>query len=131
ISNEYSDTEIKTATREKIKNKERSTEIGIGLGYNFNQDVFNSWWIQGVISSGKFEEETKDSSGKDEFDYDFTAFYLKFGKRINLESWGLKNISYNPSITFASAKISGDPEDAGLEKINQLTLEIIRFDILF
>jgi len=131
IETESSDSEMKGVNGNKVENRENATEIGIGVGYNFNEDVFNSWWIQAIVAAGSSKEETKDSSGKDKFEYDYSAFYLKLGKRINLESWGLKNISYNPTITFASAKVSGDAEDAGLERMSQVSLEIIRFDILF
>lgn len=128
---ETSETELKETSGEKTKSEDSDTELGLSIGYNFNEDVYNSWWIQGVIASGKHKEVTKDSTGKEEFDYGYSAFYLNAGKRINLDSWGLKNISYNPSISFGTAKISGDAEDAGLEKGAAVKLDIIKFDIHF
>lgn len=131
LSVESSETEIKETNGEKTNSEEKDTEIGLSIGYNFNEDVYNSWWIQAVLASGEHEEETKDSSGKETFDYDYSTFYLNAGKRISLDSWGLKNVSYNPSISIASSKISGDAEDAGAERATQVKLEIIKIDILF
>lgn len=131
ISVEASESEVKDTAGDKTKNEESGTELGISIGYNFNEDIYNSWWIQGILASGKFNDTTKDSSGKEELDYGYSAFYIKAGKRINLDSWGLKNISYNPTISVTTAKISGDAEDAGLEEISQFNLEIIKFDIVF
>lgn len=131
IFSETSESTIKLTDGSKVKSEDSSTEFGVGVGYNFNEDLFNSWWVQAIVSSGKWHEKSKDLSGTDESDDRFTSFYLKLGKRINLDSWGLKNISYNPSITFATAKFSGDMNDMGLEKASQFQLEIIKFDILF
>lgn len=131
VTVESSESEIKDLAGNKTKSEENNSEIGISLGYNFNEDVYNSWWIQGILSSGRSEEITKDSTGKEEFDYSYKAFYINAGKRINLDSWGLKNISYNPSISIATAKVSGDAEDAGLETLTQVRINIIKFDILF
>lgn len=123
--------EIKETNGDKTTDESSDTELGLAIGYNFNEDVNNSWWVQAVLSSGKHEEETKDSSGKSTFDYGYSAFYLNAGKRISLDSWGLKNVSYNPSISISSAKLSGDAEDAGAETAAGARLEIIKIDILF
>lgn len=131
VSSETNESTIKMTDGSKTKSEDASTEIGLGLGYNFNEDLYNSWWIQAIISSGKMVDETKDSSGKDKSDNKYSAFYLKLGRRISLDSWGLKNISYNPTITLGSAKYSGDLNDSGLDRGSQFQLEIIKFDILF
>ena len=131
VAFESEESELKEVNGNKTKTTETDTEIGIGVGYNFNEDVYNSWWALAIISTGNHEEETKDNSGKTDFEYGYKAFYLKFGKRFNLASWGLKNVSYSPSITFASASVDGDAEDAGLEGISQAQLDIISIDILF
>ncbi len=132
LSVKTTESEIKDTAGDKTKTETSETEFGLSLGYNFNEDVYNSWWIKAVIASGNYEEESKDSSGKTEFEYDYNAVDLRGGKRINLDSWGLKNVSYNPSISLGSTtKVSGDAEDAGLEKITQVKIDILRIDILF
>lgn len=131
LSVETAESESKNTAGDKTTNESRETEVGLSIGYNFNEDVYNSWWIKAVLASGKSFEESKDSSGKEEFDYGYSAFYIRGGKRINLDSWGLKNVSYNPSISLASAKASGDAEDLGLENMTQVQLDFIRIDILF
>lgn len=128
---ESDSSEIKETNGDKTKSESSETELGLSLGYNFNEDINNSWWVQGVLSSGKYEQKTKDSTDTETFDYDYSAFYLNAGRRISLDSWGLKNVSYNPSISIASAKLSGDAESAGVERAGMFKLEIIKFDILF
>lgn len=125
------ESEAKDTAGNKETSEESTTEFGISLGYNFNEDLFNSWWIKGTLGSGDFESKEEDSTSTTELEYGYTSFTLSVGKRISLDSWGLKNFSYNPSIAFTSGTVSGDAEDAGLEKFSHLKLEIIKVDILF
>lgn len=131
ILSKTSKSEINYTDGDKTTSESSDAELGVSLGYNFNEDLFNSWWIQGIVSSGKHREKTKNSAGNKKYNYGFSALYIKGGKRINLDFWGLKNISYNPSLTIASATTSGDAEDAGFEKMTHVKFEIIKFDILF
>lgn len=131
LKNETLNSDSKATDGSKTEKRKEATELGLGVGYNFNEDVFNSWWGQALVSTGSHSEVTKDSSGKADYDFNFSSFYLKFGKRINLDSWGLKNISYNPTISFSTTRYSGDAKDKGLKRANQVSLEIIKFDILF
>ena len=125
------ESESKDTAGDKETSEESTTEFGISLGYNFNEDIYNSWWLKGTLGSGSYESKEEDSTSTTEVEYGYTAFTLSFGKRISLDSWGLKNFSYNPSIAFTSGTVSGDAEDAGLDKFTHLKLEIIKFDILF
>lgn len=131
IDSETSKSEIKRTDDTKTESESSDTSLGLSVGFNFNDDISRSWWVMGTIGSGKSEEEVKDEDGKTNFDYDYTFFTLSAGKRISLESWGLKNVSYNPSISFTSATAGGDAEDDGLESLSQFALEIIKVDIVF
>jgi opacity protein-like surface antigen len=131
LSNETSKNEQEDTAGDKTTDETTTSEIGVSIGYNFNQDIYRSWWIKGALGSGKYKNETKEAGVKTDFEYGYTSFTISGGKRVSLESWGLKNLSYNPSIAITSAKISGDAEDAGLETARQVKLEIIKFDVLF
>lgn len=123
--------ELKETNGDKTTDESSETRFGVSLGYNFNDDIYRSWWIKGTVGTGHFENETKVNGSKTKFDYDYKYFTIAAGKRISLESWGLKNVSYNPSISFTGASVSGDAEDAGLDGLSSATLELIKIDILF
>jgi hypothetical protein len=48
-----------------------------------------------------------------------------------LDSWGLKNFSYSPSIAVASTTFDEDAGDVGLESSVGVTLNVLKFDIAF
>lgn len=131
IKSETSNSEIKAVDGSKTTDDTSDTQMGISLGYNFNEDLNRSWWVKGTLGSGKYKSETKDADGTSEFEFGYSYFTLSAGKRISLESWGLKNVSYNPSISFSSASVRGDAHDAGLDTATIAQLDIIKVDILF
>jgi opacity protein-like surface antigen len=131
LNSETSRTTTRTVAGDKNRNEESNAEIALSFGYNFNEDLRRSWWAKFLLGSGKTNEVTKDSTGKTERDYGYTLWGLSFGKRISLESWGLANVSYNPSMTLKSARVNGDAKDEGLDAATQVTLEILKIDILF
>lgn len=131
IVSETSKSEIKPVTGTKITAEDSDTRIGISLGYNFNEDLFRSWWIKGTLGSGNFESESEDSDGKDTFDFKYGYFTFSAGKRFSFESWGIKNLSYSPSISITGLSVSGDAEDAGLDSVSVVQLDILKFDLLF
>jgi hypothetical protein len=119
-----------------VKDHEQS-ESSLKLNYSF---VFpNRLMIGAELSSEasnskqKFEDGTmtKDEDGKSELDFGYSGYYLSGGRRISLSSWGLKNVSYNPTIAFGRLQVSGDAEDLGLERVSQARFEFIKIDILF
>lgn len=131
IISETSKSEIKPVSGIKTTAEDSDTRIGISLGYNFNEDLYNSWWIKGTFGSGKYESESKDSDGKETFDFGYGYFTFSAGKRFSFESWGIKNLSYSPSISLTGLSVSGDAEDAGLESASVVQLDILKFDLLF
>jgi hypothetical protein len=128
---EVSNQEFKDSDGNKQKKETTDGELSLSLGYNFNQDLFNSWWVKGTWGTGHYKDTTKDTSGKSSLEFDYNYLGIGLGKRISLSSWGLANVSYNPSIRLASADISGDAEDNGLESATEFKIEIIKIDLLF
>ncbi len=118
------------------KETEESTtsSFALSVGYNFNEDLFNSWWIKGSLGEGSIKTETEDTTetpAKEESDIGVSFFTIEAGKRFSFDSWGLKNVSYSPSIAITSATYSGDADDAGLETSSSAQFNILKFDILF
>ena len=131
---ESNKSETKLASGDKITDESMTSTFSVSVGYNFNQDIFNSWWLKGSIGSGGIKTETTDTTAnpektKSDIGLSFVAF--EGGKRISLDSWGLKNFSYSPSIAVASARFDKDADDIGLESSVSVTLNVIKFDIAF
>lgn len=132
LISETSTSEIKNTLNQKIKSESKETEFGISLGYNFHDDLLNSWWTKISIGSGSSYTYTKDSTGSTDEDIKYGYFGLALGKRFNLKSWGTKNISYNPTISIKSASFTGsDAKDVGLESAGEFKIDLIKIDILF
>ena len=106
----------------------------LSVGYNFNEDFYNSWWLKGFLGSGVLKNVTEDSSKsptKTTSDVGVNFVTFEFGKRFSLNSWGLKNFSYSPSIAIISAKYNKDADDIGLKTSSSAQLNVLKFDILF
>ena len=134
LNYEMDKSEIKDTAGDKITEEETTSSLALSIGYNFNEDLFNSWWIKGSLGSGSLKTEIKDTTAtpqKTESDIGTNFFTIEAGKRFSFNSWGLKNFSYSPSIAFTSAKYDDDADDAGLESSTTVQLNILKFDILF
>ena len=131
LSSDSRKSEIKAVNGDKTTDDTTKTEVGVSVGYNFNQDLNRSWWVKGTLGSGKYNNETDSPIVETKLEYSYSFVSLSAGKRISLESWGLKNFSYNPSIALKSAQISGDAKDDGLDSATEAKFDILKFDILF
>ena len=126
--------EIKYSSGDKEENESKTSSLALSVGYNFNEDLSNSWWIKASIGGGTIETETKDTRStpqKEEAEIDVEFFTVEAGKRFSLKSWGLQNFSYSPSIAFMGAAYGDDADDAGLERSGSVQFNILKFDILF
>ncbi len=126
--------ETKYASGRKKTQDDLNSSLAVSVGYNFNEDLFNSWWIKGFIGSGKINSESTDSSAsptttKTDINVGFVT--MEAGKRISLSSWGLKNFSYSPSLAITSASYSNDAKSVGLKSSTSARLNLIKFDIVF
>lgn len=134
LSVESEKSEIKDSAGDTFSEEEATTAVSLGVGYNFNDDLNNSWWITGSFTTGSVRTESRDPTAtpvNSDSKSSFSGFEIAVGKRISLSSWGLGNISYSPSIEFGSIAFSDDAEDAGLESASAVALNILKFDILF
>lgn len=126
--------EIKYVSGDKETDETTTSTIAVSVGYNFNEDLFNSWWVKGSLGTGSINSETKETGNdpeKTETDYSINFFSIAGGKRFNLDSWGLKNFSYSPSVVVTSATLGDDADDYGIESSTSVQLNVLAFDILF
>ncbi len=131
---EMDKTETKYTTGDKKTDEMTSSTLALSVGYNFNEDLFNSWWLKGSIGGGTLETETKDTTKtpqKSDSEIGVGFITIEGGKRFSMDSWGLKNFSYSPSIAITSASYDEDADDVGLDSSVTVQLNILKFDILF
>lgn len=132
VAIDYSKSEVEFDSGGEITEEERLSTIALSLGYNFNEDIYNSFWIKGFLGGGSLQTETDDSTAaNDDSDTDSTIGFvtLELGKRFTLGKF--KHFTYSPSIAITGASYGEDAEDAGLESSSSATLNILKFDVLF
>ena len=122
--------EVKTTAGDKSTIDTATTRYALNAGYNFNDDFFNSWWVQVAYGAINKKTETKTTS-KVTDENDATGFSLRVGKRFSFAGLGLNNITYSPSISYSSKTWTGDNADLGFDKSAELQLNVLKFDILF
>lgn len=130
----YENSENKNSDGSKETEELKSSTLALSVGYNFNEDLFNSWWVKAALGGGSLEVESKDTTAtpqKTESEIGVGFFTIEAGKRFSFESWGLKNFSYSPSIAFTSASYDEDADDSGLDSSTSFQINILKFDILF
>lgn len=134
LNYEYEKSETEYDTGDKESEETTTSSLALFIGYNFNEDLFNSWWVKASLGAGSIETESKDTTATpQETDSDIGVSFITIeaGKRFSFEGLGLKNLTFSPSIAFTSASYDEDADDAGLNESTAATLNIIKFDILF
>ncbi|HXH29449.1 MAG TPA: hypothetical protein VNJ01_01430 [Bacteriovoracaceae bacterium] len=113
---------------------EASTDIRIYLfvTFNFSQALSSSYYVTGLLGKELSDSESKDSAlGTTKTDSDKTGAGLIFGKRFSLRSLGIVNLTYSPSISFKREIAGGDLKKEGTDNLDSITLDLIKFDLLF
>lgn len=135
ISNELETSEVKADAGGKIKSEDKSFSIYLIGTYNFSDNFAESFYLSVGLGKEYNKSETKDTTGgttdKTESDYDVTGYLVQFGKRFSLENLGIKNLTYSPGIMFHHGTVGGDLEDGGVNSITVVTLDVVKFDLLF
>ncbi len=117
----------KSASGAKTTNETTLSTIALSVGYNFNDDLFKSWWIKTLIGVGSVQTEIPSSKT----DNGISFITIEGGKRFSFATWGLQNFSYAPSVAVTSAAYSKDAVDNGLNTSTTVQINILKFDILF
>jgi hypothetical protein len=114
-----------------------SNSFGVFTLYNFNDDLFSSFYVGFLVANINVEEEYghgfTEAEGKAPFelDEDGTLYQIYFGKRFSLKRFGIQNITYSPQIAMYSRTYGKDYGDQGFDKGKGLVVDVLRFDVLF
>lgn len=114
-----------------------SNSFGVFSIYNFNDDLYSSYYIGFLFANINTEQEyghgLTEAEGKAPFELDDTGslYQIYFGKRFPLKRFGIHNITYSPQISLYSRTYGKDFSDQGFEKGKGIIVDIIRFDVLF
>lgn len=107
------------------------SEFGVGGGavYNFQaEDIKNSFLAAAVIG---LERATYELPGGDD-EAGFNMFLnLEGGKRWDLGSYSVANISYAPTIALNLKRYGGDIRDRYFKNKRDIRFNFLKFDILF
>lgn len=135
ISNETEISEVKADAGGKIKSEDNSFSIYLVGIINFSENFEESWYFLAGIGKENNESETKDTTGgsttKSEAEYDVTGYVAQIGKRFNLKGLGIQNLTYSPAISYHYGSVGGDLEDSGVNSLSMVTLDVVKFDLLF
>ncbi|HXH73519.1 MAG TPA: hypothetical protein VNJ08_01040 [Bacteriovoracaceae bacterium] len=123
---------VKDVNDDIIKSEEDKASIGLSVGYNFADNLMESWWIKGTLARVTQENKLK-RTAMSPVRNDVSGNALKFalGKRFNLANFNLLNIAYAPSIELSSVKYGSSADDMGLDSSTEVTINFIKFDLLF
>jgi len=126
--------DFKYTSGEKYSSKESSSSLALSVGYNFNDDFYNAWWVRGALGAGSIKSETKDTTEtpqKTTSEYSTTFVRLEIGKRFSFDGIGLKNVTYSPSVALTSFKYGKDAKDDGLKSSLAVQINLLKFDLVF
>jgi hypothetical protein len=108
-----------------------SSEFGFGAGilYNFQADNIKNSIMAGIMFG--VERATYEFAGSDD-EAGFNLFMnLEAGKRWDLGSYAVANISYAPTISLNLKRYGGDIRDTYFTSSRDLRFNFLKFDILF
>ena len=109
--------------------KESNVGATGGILYNFQHaDIKNSW----LIGAGVLVEHAtyEIGAGDDESGLNL-GLNFEGGKRFDLGSYSVANISYAPTVSFGFKRYGGDIRKEYFKSGNDLRLNFLKFDVLF
>lgn len=112
-------------------NDSLSSEFGIGGGvlYNFQaEDIKNSFMASALVG---LERATYEFEGADDESGFNMLLTLEGGKRFDLGSYSVANISYAPTISLQLKRYGGDVRDEYYKNSRDIRFNFLKFDILF
>ena len=100
-----------------------------GLLYNFNHEDVKNSFLAGA--SAGIERMTVEYGSSDD-ESGFNLFMqLEAGKRFDLGSYSVANISYAPTVSLMFKRYGGDIRDEYFKSGNELRFNFLKFDVLF
>lgn len=112
-------------------NDSLTSELGLGGGilYNFQADDIKNSIMAGVIVG--VERATYEFAGGDDKSGFNLFLNLEAGKRWDMGSYSVANISYAPTISLNLKRYGGDIRDDYFTSSRDLRFNFLKFDILF
>lgn len=108
---------------------ESSYGVAVGLLHNFNADDIKNSFIAGA--SVGIERMTVEF-GRDDDESGFNLFaILEGGKRWDLGTYSVANISYAPTVSVMFKRYGGDIRDEYFKSGNEVRFNFLKFDVLF
>jgi hypothetical protein len=108
-----------------------TSEFGVGGGilYNFQAEDIKNSFMAGVMLG--IERATYELQGQDD-EAGFNLFMnFEGGKRWDLGSYSVANISYAPTVALNLKRYGGDIRDTYFKNSRELRFNFLKFDILF
>lgn len=100
-----------------------------GLLYNFDaEDVKNSFLAGGGVGVERATYEYGSQSSKSGFNL---SLQLEGGKRFDLGSYSVANISYAPTVSVIFKRYGGGIRDEYFRSGNEVRFNFLKFDVLF
>ena len=101
----------------------------VGLIYNFQPDnIKESFFSGGLVGIERATYEIGNLDDKSGFNF-FTD--LEAGKRFDMGSYSVANISYSPSLAITLKRYGGDLRDDYFRTGSEIKFNFLKFDILF
>ena len=108
-----------------------SSEFGAGVGFLYNfqaEDIKNSFMGSALIG---LERATYEFSGTDDESGFNMLLTMEGGKRFDLGSYSVANVSYAPTVSLQFRRYGGDIRDTYYKNSRDIRFNFLKFDILF
>lgn len=107
------------------------SEFGIGGGFLYNfqaEDIKNSFMASALVGLERATYELGNSDDESGFNMLLT---LEGGKRFDLGSYSVANLSYAPTVSVQLKRYGGDIRDTYYKNSRDIRFNFLKFDILF
>ena len=108
-----------------------NSEFGVGGGFLYNfqaEDIKNSFMASALVG---LERATYELGGMDDESGFNMLLTLEGGKRFDLGSYSVANISYAPTVSVQLKRYGGDIRDTYYKNSRDIRFNFLKFDILF
>ncbi len=130
----YAASEDLTDVADDLWKETSKTTYGVGLIYNFNEDLGNAWFVGATYVNQKVEymQEQLGGNGPDESGA-VSSMIIEAGKRFNIGNLAGMNFSWSPSLTYTTAAYDEEIAGAfdGEEKTTEFKVNLLKLDVLF
>jgi hypothetical protein len=119
------------------RSENKSNSIGLFGIYNFSDELTNTFFLGLSIANFRMQEENShdilvaESKNPFELDDSGVTYELILGKRFTLKKWGIEHLTFSPQGSVYHRTHGKDFSDQRSKEGVGLTLQVIKFDLLF